>query len=145
MTYEFTVVRTFAADPDSVFALWVQPEYFSQWFGTDAVDVPLDTLSLDARAGGTWSAVMHLPDGNTIDWVGEYLEVDRPERLVLTITDQPAEPARGTVTVTFAEIDGQTVMTMTQAGEGLEQSQTDATVIGYNAFFDVMERLLAQE
>ena len=143
MTYEFTIVRTFAASPEEVFALWTEPAHFSRWFGTDAVTVPLDTLSLDVRVGGTWSATMLLPDGETtIDWVGEYLEVERPHRLVLTITDQPQFDARGTVTVTFEVIDDTTVMTMTQSGEGIEQAQTEQTVIGYNAFFDVMEQLL---
>jgi uncharacterized protein YndB with AHSA1/START domain len=36
---------------------------------------------------------MVLPDGNTIDWTGEFLEVVPDRRLVLTMTDRPASPA----------------------------------------------------
>lgn len=144
MTDTFTITRTFPATCEQVYALWTQPEHFAVWFGTDAVDVPLDTLSLDVRVGGAWSAVMHLPDGNTIDWVGEYTEVDPPERLAFTMTDQPAEPAGDPVIVTFAEVDGATEMTLTQPRHGFSDEQVEATVAGYNSFFDVMERQLAQ-
>ena len=44
-------------------------------------------------AGRAWSATMVLPDGNTIDWTGEFLEVVPDRRLVLTMTDRPASPA----------------------------------------------------
>ncbi|MCU1482613.1 MAG: hypothetical protein JWQ19_3399 [Subtercola sp.] len=87
---------------------------------------------------------MHLPDGNQIDWVGEYLEVDAPSRLAFTMTDDPSNPARETVTVTLGEVDGGTEMTMTQSGGNLTEEQYAQTIVGYNAFFDVMERLLAE-
>jgi len=142
-----TINRAFAAPRERVFAAWTTPELFSVWFGTDAVDVPLETLNMDVRVGGSWSAVMHLPDGNMIHWVGEYLEVAPPSRLVLTITDNPADSARGTITVELTQPAGatgpaMTEMTMTQTGTGLTDAQLAQTRIGYNGFFDVMEELL---
>jgi uncharacterized protein YndB with AHSA1/START domain len=152
MNNGLTINRVFAAPRERVFAAWTTPELFSVWFGTDVVDVPLETLTMDVRVGGSWSAVMHLPDGNTIDWVGEYLEVAPPSRLVLTITDNPADAARGTITVELSQPAGatgpamtemtMTEMTMTQTGTGLTDAQLAQTKIGYNGFFDVMEELL---
>jgi uncharacterized protein YndB with AHSA1/START domain len=106
--------------------------------------VPLDTLPRDVREGGVGTAVMHLPDGNTIDWTGEYVSLDRPAALAITITDRPAEPARGLVTVTLTEVDGGTEMVMTQSGDSDEfgEEQIAATIAGYNGFFDVMERIV---
>ncbi len=138
-----TITRTFAAPRELVYAAWTQPEHFSVWFGTDAVDVPLETVSLDVRVGGEWTAVMHLPDGNTIDWHGRYTEVDPPARLAFTMSDDPAKDAENPVVVVFAEASGGTEMTLTQSNEGLTDEQLEQTVVGYNAFFDVMERLLA--
>ena len=108
MTDGLTITRTFAASRELVYAAWTRPEHFSVWFGTEAVDVPLDTLSMDVRVGGAWTAVMHLPDGNAIHWV-----------------------------------DGGTEMTLTQTGGNLTEEQYAQTVIGYNGFFDAMDRLLA--
>jgi uncharacterized protein YndB with AHSA1/START domain len=143
MTDDLIIRRTFAAPRDLVFALWTQPEHFSVWFGTEAVRVPLDTLSLDVRVGGEWKAVMHLPDGGTIDWHGEYTDVDPPARLAFTMSDDPASDASVPVTVVFAEVDGGTQMTLTQPRGDFTDDQVAQTIAGYNAFFDDMERLLA--
>ena len=144
MTDGITITRTFAAPPELVYALWTTPEHFSVWFGTDAVEVPLDTLSMDVRVGGAWTATMHIPNGPTINWVGEYLEVDPPSRLAFTMTDDPLNPAREPVTVDLVAVDGGTVMTMTQSGGNLTEEQYAQTIVGYNGFFDVMEKLIAQ-
>jgi len=139
---ELSITRTFPATRERVFEAWTAPEQFSVWFGTDGVEVPLDRLVMDVRPGGSWSAVMLLPDGNSISWVGEYLEVDAPSHLVMTITDRPAEDARGVITVDLGEVEGGTAMVMTQESPGFSREQLDQTVIGYNAFFDVMQALL---
>ena len=144
MTYSFSITRTFDAPRDLVFDAWTRPEHFSVWFGTDAVSVPLESLSMDVREGGTWSAIMVLPDGSTKDWAGEYVEIDRPQRLVLTMTDEPQNPARGTITVVLAETDGGTELTMTQAGEGMTQEQSEGARVGWGAFLDVMAGLVAR-
>jgi uncharacterized protein YndB with AHSA1/START domain len=111
----------------------------------EAVVVPLDTLSMGVRVGGAWNAVMHLPDGNTIQWAGEYIEVDPPERLAFTMSDDPSSPSREPVTVVLKEVDGGTEMTLTQTGGNLTEEQYAQTVIGYNGFFDAMEKLLAAQ
>ena len=57
------ITRTFDAPPELVWAAWTTPEQFAVWFGGDQVEVPLDSVSMDVRPGGTWSARMLLPDG----------------------------------------------------------------------------------
>ncbi|WP_166873987.1 MULTISPECIES: SRPBCC domain-containing protein [unclassified Salinibacterium] len=142
MTDGLMITRTFDAPREYVYEAWTRPEYFSIWFGTDAIDVPLETLSMDVRVGGSWTAVMRLPDGNQIHWVGEYTEVEPPERLAFTITDEPSEPAGAPVTVEFAKVPGGTRMTLVQSRDHLTDEQVELTVIGYNGFFDSMEKVL---
>lgn len=144
MGYSFEIQRTFAAPRELVYAAWTTPEHFAVWFGTSAIDVPLDTVSLDVRVDGEWTAVMNLPDGNTMNWAGEYVEVDPPAKVIFTITDQPQAPARALVTVILDEVDGATAMTMTQSGDEMAEDQQGATVVGYNAFFDDIERIVAK-
>jgi hypothetical protein len=50
-------------------------EHFARWFGGKDVQIPADRLGYEPAAGRAWSATMVLPDGNTIDWTGEFLEV----------------------------------------------------------------------
>lgn len=142
MSNQIIVTRTFAAPRDRVFAAWTDPADFAVWFGSSQVNVPLDSLVLDVRPGGNWSAVMELPDGNTINWEGEYTEVTPPERLCLTMTDQPGTDPGAPIEVTFAEVDGGTQMTLVQDAPDFSEDQRDQTAAGYQAFFDDMETLV---
>ncbi|MGG7508481.1 SRPBCC family protein [Plantibacter sp. YIM 135249] len=145
MTDGLSITRTFAAPPELVYAAWTTPDQFSVWFGTDAVDVPLDTVSMDVRVGGEWRADMHLPDGHVIHWLGEYTAVDEPGFLAFTMTDDPARPSREPVTVAITAVADGAEMTLTQNGGNLTPEQYEQTVIGYNGFFDVLERVLAEQ
>ena len=138
-----TIVRTFAASPESVFDAWVTPASFAAWWGGSEIDVPIDSVSMDVRNGGTWKATMIIGNGvPDIYWFGEFVEVDRPNKLVLTLTDRPGD-ARADVTVTFAAVDGGTEMTFRQTGGPLTQEDYDRTTAGWQTFFDAMDSVLA--
>lgn len=137
-----TIVRTFAAAPDAVFVAWVTPASFAAWWGGSGVDVPLDSVSMDVREGGSWRATMILGNGlPDIHWFGEFVEVHRPDRLVLTLTDRPGDE-RAHVTVTFTAVDGGTEMRFRQTGGVMTQEQYDQTTAGSQTFFDAMASLL---
>lgn len=137
-----TITRTFAASPDKVFDAWVTPASFAAWWGGSGVEVPLDSVTIDARPGGTWTAKMILGNGMPdIDWYGEYVEVDRPNKLVLTMTDRPGE-VRETVTVTFTAVDAGTEMLFRQTGGNLSPEEYERTTAGWQTFFDAMDALL---
>jgi uncharacterized protein YndB with AHSA1/START domain len=143
MTEYFTVTRTMAAPRDLVFDVLTTPEHFAVWFGTAAVEVPADTLEMDVRPGGRMRADMHLPDGNVIHWAGEYVAVERPSRLAMTLTDRPDEYAGLPVLFDLEEVDGGTLLTIRQDRADFSDEQVAATIAGYNAFIDDMERVLA--
>src|SRR5438270_12945115 len=111
MTDAIVITRTVDAPRELVWASWTTPEQFAVWFGTDQVEVPLDSVSMDVRPGGTWSARMLLPDGGAIDWTGEYVTVEPPTHLALTMTDDPSSPAREPIDVRLEEVDDGTRMT----------------------------------
>jgi uncharacterized protein YndB with AHSA1/START domain len=143
MSAGLTITRTISAPPSRVFTAWTRPEDFAVWFGSDGVDVPVDTVTMDVREGGRWTAVMNVPDGTTIHWHGRYTEVDAPHRLAFTMDDDPDENSTEPVVVTFAPAAGGTEMRLTQPRGDLTDSQMARTLLGYNAFFDAMEVLLA--
>jgi uncharacterized protein YndB with AHSA1/START domain len=136
------ITRTFAAPVEAVFDAWVTPASFAAWFGGSGATVPVESVTMDARPGGSWTATMILGAGMPdMNWIGDYVEVDRPHKLVLTIADRPGD-ARETITVTFAAVDGGTLMTFSQTGGNLSPEQYEATTVGWNGFFDALASLL---
>jgi uncharacterized protein YndB with AHSA1/START domain len=138
-----TITRTFAATPADVFDAWVTPASFAAWWGGSGVEVPLDSVEMDARPNGTWKATMILgPDMPDIHWYGEFVEVDRPHRLVLTLADRPGD-ARETVTVTFTAVEDGTEMLFRQTGGNMSAEEYERTTAGWQTFFDAMDEVLA--
>ncbi|MGN6218599.1 MAG: SRPBCC family protein [Microbacterium sp.] len=142
MTEYFTVTRTLRAPRELVFETLVKPEHFAVWFGTAAVDVPQETLTMDVRPGGQFRAVMHLPDGNRINWAGEYKAVEPPTHLAMTLTDQPGDDAGLPVLFDLEESADGTVLTIRQDRSDFSDEQVAATIAGYNSFIDDIERVL---
>lgn len=142
MTEYFTITRTLRAPRELVFEAITLPEHFAVWFGTAAVEVPQESLTMDVRPGGAFRAVMVLPDGNRIDWAGEYKVVDPPSHLAMTLTDQPGDDAGLPVLFDLEEVDGGTQLTIRQDRSDFSDEQVAATIAGYNAFVDDIERVL---
>ncbi|KRB37900.1 SRPBCC family protein [Microbacterium sp. Root180] len=142
MTEYFTITRTLRAPRALVFEAITLPEHFAVWFGTAAVEVPQESLTMDVRPGGAFRAVMVLPDGNRIDWAGEYKVVDPPSHLAMTLTDQPGDDAGLPVLFDLKEVDGGTQLTIRQDRSDFSDEQVAATIAGYNAFVDDIERVL---
>ncbi|MEU1970317.1 SRPBCC domain-containing protein [Microbacterium sp. NPDC019599] len=140
----FTITRDLAAPPALVFDCLTKPEHFAVWFGTAAVEVPQDSLTMDVRPGGDFRAVMLLPDGNRIEWAGEYVEVDPPSHLAMTLTDNPGEYAGLPVLFDLEEVDGGTRLTIKQDRADFSDEQVAATIAGYNAFVDDIANELAR-
>lgn len=136
------ITRDFAATPQQVWDAWTDAASFAQWFGTSVVDVPAERLTWNAVAGQRWAAVMVLPDGNEINWQGEFTLVDEPSRLELTLTDQPDGGPTSPITVSLTVIEGGTRMVMTQGGGFMPAQGYDQAGNGWGGFFDVMHELL---
>ncbi len=143
MTEYFTITRTLAAPRELVFEVLTRPEHFAVWFGTSHIQVPQDTLTMDVRPGGEFRAVMHLPDGNVINWSGGYVEVDAPAHLSMTLTDQPDDDAGLPVIFDLEEVPAGTQLTISQDRSTFSDEQVAATVAGYNAFIDDMGTVIA--
>lgn len=142
MTDTFTITRTLAAPRELVYETITTPEHFGVWFGTAAVEVPQSTLSMDVRVGGRWKADMHLPGGQVIHWAGEYVELDPPARVVLTMTDAPDQYDGAPVSFDLVEVESGTQLTITQQRGDFGDEQVQATIAGYNAFVDSMAEIL---
>jgi uncharacterized protein YndB with AHSA1/START domain len=101
------VTQQIAAPPDAVFDFLVDPAKMVRWIGA-AVD-------LDPVEGG----VLRIDIGGGDIAAGQYLEVDRPNRVVFTWGWQAMEalpPGSSTVTITLTARDGDTVVELRHDG-----------------------------
>ena len=138
----YTLTRTFDAPRELVWQAWTSPDQFAVWFGGPTTTMP--DIAMDVRQGGAWSGTMVLPDGATIAWGGQFLELDPPSRLVLTLNDQGILGAEyETMTVTLTEVEGGTELVLRQSGGHLSDEQYAAAMHGTGTFLDAMADLLA--
>jgi uncharacterized protein YndB with AHSA1/START domain len=72
-----------AAPPERVFRALVDPEEVVRWWGSPDL-YTLTAWSADLRVGGRWSSAGRGADGTDFTVEGEFLEIDRPRRLVQT-------------------------------------------------------------
>jgi uncharacterized protein YndB with AHSA1/START domain len=140
-----SVRRVFEAPRERVWKEWTEPERFADWFGGTDSEVPLSTVSMDVRPGGSWRLTMYAEPGRReIHWKGEFREVVEPERLVFTVSDQPGDDAYELVTVVLTDLgDGRTEMRFEQRGQ-LSAEHYERAEQGWGVFFDrIAERLAA--
>jgi uncharacterized protein YndB with AHSA1/START domain len=137
-----SLTRVFDAPRELLWREWTEPERFADWFGGPDCEVPLDSVSMDVRPGGTWRATMFAPPGRPeIHWRGEYREVREPERLVFTISDRPDRYEL--LTVVFTELGGgRTEMYFEQRGH-MRPEDYEYTKQGWGTFFDRIDERLA--
>ena len=138
------ITRIFDAPRDRVWAEWTEPEPFADWFGGGDAEIPLSTVAMDVRPGGSWRATMFAgPERFEIRWKGSYREVVAPERLVFTVSDQPDSEAYELIVVVLSDLgDGRTEMHFQQLGR-MAAEQYKAAGSGWSMFFDRMAERLA--
>ncbi len=105
---DVVVTRWFDAPARLVFRAWSEPDLFRRWWVPRSMGMVLEDCEMDVRTGGTY----RLSFGEGMDFFGRYLEVDPPSRLVWTNDEDGADGS--TTTVTFAEDDGRTLVTMVE-------------------------------
>lgn len=109
---EIRLSRVFDAPRSLVFDVWTDPERVVHWWGPEGFRTTIHEM--DVRPDGVWRFTMHGPDG--VDYPNRvvFKEIARPELLVYVHGTGVEEDgfADFLVTVTFADRDGKTELTM---------------------------------
>lgn len=128
---ELVVTRTFDGPARIVFEAWTRPELMKQWWAPKSVGVPLLSCEMDVRTGGSYRLEFGHDASQSMAFVGKYLEVQPPSRLVWTNEEGEDGPV---TTVTFEERDGRTLLTLHEiypskealdAGHGAEEGMPE--------------------
>ena len=110
---EVIITRVFDAPRALVFKAWTDPRHLAQWWGPEGFTNPV--CEFEAHVGGALRIHMRGPDGAVYPMKGVIREIVAPERLVFSSVAVDAAGKHlleGLTTVTFAEQNGRTKMTM---------------------------------
>jgi uncharacterized protein YndB with AHSA1/START domain len=139
---QILITREFEAPKDLVYRAWTEPGLVGRWWGGERGEVTI--VEVDLRVGGTWRCVMVTDDGSEVAFYGEYREVVPDERIVSTEVYEGVPEAEALNTVTFAETDGRTILTVLV--EHASKEARDAHIasgmeIGMREGMDLLERV----
>jgi len=149
---QLVIERTLKASPERVFDAFTDPGQLTKWWWPNGFTCP--AAEVDLRVGGTYRLEMEWPDFIPTEaqfshyMGGEYYEIDRPHRLVMSgraVNDEQGELFATLIELTFGARDGGTALTMRQSYfEPLPPAEAMAGAEqGWSEQLDKLERLLA--
>lgn len=105
------VSRQVGAVPERIFDAWLDAGQARTFLFADRV---WDAISakIDARVGGGFSVVRRR-DGEDVEYSGQYLEIDRPYRLVFSLFVEKHSLHDDRVMVELAPVAGQSLLVLT--------------------------------
>ncbi len=110
-----TLVRRIKARPQVVFDAVTTAEGIAHWWGPDAGPVLL--AEVDPRVGGRYRVRFRLLDETEHESSGEFLELIRPQRVVMSWrwTGGVEDPGESRVEITLKAVSGGTELTFTHS------------------------------
>jgi uncharacterized protein YndB with AHSA1/START domain len=137
--------RTIAAPRETVFDAWLTADVLKRcWPAGSDWETPI--AEIDARVGGRLRLVMRSPDHEEFGGTGEFIEIERPERLVYSWTWDGHGAHEGTnlVEVEFRDVEhGTTLVVLTNRGLPHEEARR-AHREGWETSLDNLERVLQE-
>jgi uncharacterized protein YndB with AHSA1/START domain len=136
------ITRLFEAPPARVFDAWLTREEWQSWIGPEGVDC--DVHLLEPHVGGQYRLTMHVGGQPPIAVAGVFKVIEWPRRLSFTWGAQGDPTRQSLVTLTFAELQGKTEMTLRQESLG-SAANRDQSGRGWNSALNKLARFLARE
>ena len=140
---EVVIRRVFDGPARLVFEAWTTPELLMKWWTPKSFGITFISCEADVRPGGTYRFVMGHPSfDQPMAFVGKYLEVDPPRRLVWT--NEESEDGSVT-TLTLEEKDGKTHLVLRDLYPGkaaLDEAMNSGAIGGYPEQFNALDDLL---
>ena len=142
---ELVVTRTIDGPAHIVFDAWTKPELMKRWWVPKSVPIPLVSIEMDVRVGGTYRFVFQVDPTTTMAFFGRYLEVSPPSRLVWT--NEEGEGDAVVTTVTFDEDHGRTrlvVHDLYPSKDALDEAIASESTPGWAEMLDQLDELLLE-
>jgi uncharacterized protein YndB with AHSA1/START domain len=124
----------FLTKPETLFDAWIVPEIANQWyFKNETNRINLET---DTRVGGKL-LLREWDKGNIVDHFGNYLEIDRPHKLVFTLEVPQHFKGVSIVSITIIQTENESILHFNQDG-----IDTTSTKQAWEKMFSNLQRLL---
>lgn len=134
------VTRRFAASPARVFDAWLNPEKARRFlFVTESGEMV--RVEIDPRPGGMFT-IVDRRDGEEIEHTGKYLEIDRPQLLVFTLSVGKYSPGESRVIIEIAPLGGGCELALTHVGVSPEYAKR--TEAGWTDILDKLAWMLGE-
>ena len=133
------VTHRFSQSAERVFDAWLDPAKTAKFLFATATGQMVRT-EIDARVGGRFVFVDRR-DGEDIEHVGEYLEIDRPRRLVFSFAVPKFSAEFTRVTIEIAPSGGGCELTLIH--EGVLPDYASRTQGGWKMIFEGLAAALA--
>jgi uncharacterized protein YndB with AHSA1/START domain len=146
---EILITREFNATRHLVYKAYTTPELVRRWWAGRRGQMTI--AEIDLRVGGMWRFVMTSSEGLEVAFHGTYREIVPDERLVHTEVYEAMPDAEAVNTLTFAETDGRTTLTVLvdcgtrEVRDGMMASGME---VGMREAYDLIEQIaieLAEE
>jgi len=134
------VTRRFAASPGQVFEAWLNPEKARRFlFATESGQ--MTRVEIDARVGGAFTLVDRR-DGEDIEDTGKYLEIDRPQLLVFTLSVGKYSSNEGRVIIEIVPLGKGCELVLTHVG--VQSEYADRTEAGWTGILEALAGALGE-
>ena len=139
---EVRLTRYFEASPERVFDAWLVPRTLGQWmFGPRVRNENVVRLDVDPRVGGNFSLKVER-NGEIVDHVGQYLDIERPHRLVFTwAVKGDSDDAPSQVWIDIAASSSGSVLTLVHTMDAKWGDYAQRTQDGWNTMLDALAGL----
>lgn len=136
-----------AASYNAVYMAWTDLELFKKWFYPTGFSVA--RAEMDLKAGGYFRIHMKSPKGEIYPTKGEYMVLDKPNRLVYKDSwdDNRAKNEPTIVEVIFEPLGKKTIMKLYSSFANEQQKENvlkSGITDGWRMFFDNLNRVLKE-
>jgi uncharacterized protein YndB with AHSA1/START domain len=133
---ELSVTHRYAASPERVFDAWLDPAIARRFlFATPKGEMIV--CEIDPKVGGRFDFTDRRADMGDVKHVGEYLEIDRPRRLVFTFGVPQFDPNMTRVEIDIRPLGTGCELTLTHTGVG--EDWLEGTIDGWTKILASLE------
>jgi len=136
------VSRQVSAAPERIFDAWLNADDVRAFLFAGRIGDAI-TSELDARVGGRFRIVRDW-DGKDVEYSGNYLEIDRPYRLVFSLFVEKYAQRDDRVIVEFAPVEGQSLIVLTHEFSLRNPAERSRIQCGWTRAFDVLVALCSE-
>lgn len=137
-----SVSHSFSASAERVFDAWLDPSRLGKWLFTTPGGEMVH-VAVEPRIGGCFN-VTERREGEDVEHIGEFVEIDRPRRLVFLFQVPKFGPTRDRVEVDIVPAGAGCTVTITHELAPADAEMKDGVIKGWTDILAGLDRATAE-